>query len=459
MSAQVDDRLFARVRAHAFRTLSFAQQDTTNLYLDERIYEAGETIGPHFQRIVAQRPSILVFADDDPRANFGHACRYLLYDAETGEFQHESPARLPPYVATKPATLRPFHAPVRFVETPNLFHVRPDFRCPILVSSNNRYAIMFSGWSGKAPLNDMEFLYRTLIDIYSFDPNNICALHFDGSFASVGGPATTWPGDGTPYRIRLTGPGTRAAFDSAVDELKAKLRRDDLLLIHTNQCGDWDGKSGTTCLYTYPNADPYDANALATKLGELPRFGQLCVMMGQCSSGGFTAPIIAHSAADATSVACAAAEQKSAFPSLDGNWGKFARDWIAAQAGHTPFGTALAFSADSDGDGKIEAEEAFGYANALRDPGDSPNFSESSEIGGDIALGQEYVVWWWWCSILKEALEQYRVKLPPHEYYARLHRIQPALAELTGGLDKRSDELRREMTAKVGELVASGFKS
>jgi hypothetical protein len=344
-----------------------------------------------------------VFADDDPRANFGHACRYLLYDADTSEFQHESPARLPPYVTTKPDTLRPFHAPVRFVDTPTLFHVRPAFRCPVLVPSNSRYAILFAGVSGKAPLNDMEFLYRTLIDIYNFDPNNIYAFHFDGTFGSWDGPVTTWPGDDTAYRIRLTGAGTRAASEGAVDDLKRRLRRDDLLVIHTNQCGDWDAKSRTACFYTYPSADPYDAIALATKLGELPRFGQPCVMMGQCSSGGFSSPIIAHSTADATSVACAAAEQNTAFPSLDGNCGRFAFDWIAAQAGHTPFGTALAFSADSDADGKIEAEEAFGYANAVRDPLDSPNFSESSEVGGDIALGQQYVVWWW-CPLLGKPL-------------------------------------------------------
>jgi hypothetical protein len=110
--------------------------------------------------------------------------------AETGEFQREARARLPPYVVTEAVTLRPFHAPVRFVETPNLFHVSPDFRCPVLVPANSRYAIMFSGMSGKAPLNDMEFLYRTLIDVYGFDPSNIYALHYDGSFDSWDGPAT-----------------------------------------------------------------------------------------------------------------------------------------------------------------------------------------------------------------------------------------------------------------------------
>jgi hypothetical protein len=249
------------------------------------------------------------------------------------------------------------------------------------------------------------------------------------------------------------------AFETAIDDLKGKLRRDDLLLIHTNQCGDWDAKSGTAFLYAYPNFDLYEANALATKLGELHRFGQLCVMRGQCSSGGFSGPIIAHSTADATSVACAAAEQATAFPSLDGNWGKFALDWIAAQAGHTPFGTALAFSADFSADGKIEAEEAFDYANVVKDPGDTPNFSESSELGGDIALGREFVVWRWWCLILKEALTQYWVKLPPAEYRRRLRRIEPALIELTAGLYKRSDELRREAAAKVSDIVISAFKT
>jgi hypothetical protein len=41
-----------------------------------------------------------------------------------------------------------------------------------------------------------------------------------------------------------------------------------------------------------------------------------------------------------------------------------------------------------------------------------PNFSESSEAGGDIALGKTYVVWWW-CFILKELLEPHYAHLEP----------------------------------------------
>ena len=126
MATRPDDSVFRRVRAHAFGTLSFERRQTTNLHLDEHIYDRGETIGPEFQRIVAQRPSILVFADDNPRANFGHDCRYLLYDAATGAFERQAPARFPPIAdAKQPKTLRAFHEPVRFDPNPILFHPFP----------------------------------------------------------------------------------------------------------------------------------------------------------------------------------------------------------------------------------------------------------------------------------------------------------------------------------------------
>ena len=44
------------------------------------------------------------------------------------------------------------------------------------------------------------------------------------------------------------------------------------------------------------------------------------------------------------------------------------------------------------------------FADTVKDPRDTPNFSESTEAGGDIALGQEYIIWWWWCWILREVL-------------------------------------------------------
>jgi hypothetical protein len=469
MPAEDTQQLFQRVRNQAFRSLSFEKRETTNLHLDEHIYGEGETIGPKFQKIVASRPSILVFADDDPHANFGHACRYLLYDAKTGDFHREAPARFPPIAdAKQPNTLRPFHEPVQFIANPIPFHLYPPiWRCPIIIREGTRYAILFSGNSNRRHLNDMEFLYRILIDVYAFDPAHIYALNYDGTLNTwLDGVQSKWPGDGTAYRIKITGKGDRAAFESAVDDLKTKMHSLDTLLIHCNNHGDSDTPDGgltwvpgTSYLWPYPGgSNRYYNSDFSNKLAELPKFRQLIVMLEQCHAGGFNAPIIAKSTASATSVASAATEFQNSYVTADGNWDPFARDWIAAQAGHDPFGAALAFNPDTNANGKIEAEEAFGYANAVKDQRDSPNFSESSEAGGDIALGQQYIVWWWWCRILYEVLEPYRIKLPPQEYYAHLHKVQPELTKLTEGLDKTSDALRKEYAPKVASLVARAFK-
>ena len=206
------------------------------------------------------------------------------------------------------------------------------------------------------------------------------------------GVQTIWPGDGTAYRIKVNAQGNRAAFEAAVDHLKTRIHALDTLLIHCNNNGDYDGTPGTSFLCTYPSWGKYYNADFSAKLAELPKFRQLIVMLEQCNSGGFNGSIIAKSPAAATSVASAAIESQSSYVSADGNWDPFARDWIAAQAGHDPFGAALAFNPDTDTDGRIEAEEAYEYANAVKDPRDSPNFSESSEAGGDIALGQGYIV-------------------------------------------------------------------
>jgi hypothetical protein len=452
--------IFDRVREHAFKTLPFKKRETTNLYFDERIYQKDDVIGPKRQGVVADCPTILIFADDDPRASFSHSCRYLLYNAQKGGCYREVDAQFPPFVTTKPESLKSFHEPVSFTEMPAMFHVRPLLRCPILRPRWKRYAIMFSGMSGKQPLNDMEFLYRTLVDVYGYEPTNIYVLHYDGTLNSASGVPTVWPGDGTPYRIQISGEGTRSAFEAAIDDLKKKLKGDDVLLIHTNQCGSWAGQPGTADLDTYPNWDGYCAEDFATKLAELPRFGKLIVMMSQCHSGGFSKPIITQSKAAATSVACAATEPNSAFVSIDGNWDSFARDWIAAQAGHDPFGAALAFNPDTDGDGVIEAEEAFNYAFSVRNPWDSPNFSESSEAGGDITLGQKYPWSPWWCWIILSILEKYYKPVQPDpEFYVKARELTPQLQKLVAPLlNQTAVKMRKELTPKIEAVVRAALK-
>jgi hypothetical protein len=253
----------------------------------------------------------------------------------------------------------------------------------------------------------------------------------------------------------VNGPGDRAAFEAAVDALKPRLREDDLLFIHTNNHGDNFGSG--SFLSAYPDWGQYFADDFAAKLGELPRYQSLAVMMEQCNAGGFNQPVIKHSTARATSVAAAAVATQSSYASPDLHWDSFARDWFAAQAGHAPNGAALAFNPDANGDGSIAAAEAFGYANTVRNPSDSPQFDESSPAGGRIWLGRTYITWWWWCQILREVLARPYRELAEAEYYARLHKIQPELGKLAAALDDQSAVLRQETSGLVSELVAGAF--
>lgn len=448
-------RILDNIRQHAVRQLSYERQEKTNLYLDEHIYAAGEVIGPHVQKITADRPVFLVFADDDPHANFSHACRYILYEAKTGGFHRELPACLPPFDATKLSTLKAFHEPVRFIEQAVHYPLKPYLRTPIIIPDGDRYAILFSGMTNKRHLNDLEFLYRTLIDVYGFKKDHIFALTYDGTLNTQDGVQNAWP-DGTPYRIQINGAGTRKAFEDVFDDLKGKLKSRDELLIHTNNHGGWDNVPGSAYLYAYPSWSSYYNADFSSKLGTLPKYSKLIVMMEQCHSGGFNASVLAKSTAAATSIASAAIESQNSYITADGNWDPFARDWIATQAGCTPFGGALAFNADTDGDGRIQAEEAYAYANAIHDSRDTPNYNESSEAGGDIALGQEYRILWWG-PILYEALKPHYIKWPPEEYYAMVRKMEPELQKLTVTLDQASEAMRKEATTKVAALVTSVF--
>ena len=454
---EVRDTTFEQIRAHAFDTLSRSQRAGTNLSHAARVIEAGEVVGPKQFRIKADVPSILVFADDDPHANFSHACRYLFYDAKTGKFAREVPATLPPIASAKePLDLVPFHEPLPFYKDPIIFRPLPWLRCP-LISERPRWAILWSGMSNKRHLNDMEFLYRTLIHKYGFRADHIYSMSYDGSLNTQDGVQTHWPGDGTPYQIPISGEGTRAAFEAAVDDLKTKIKTNDLLLIHVNNHGGWGGTPGSATFCTYPSWADYAATDFAAKLGQLPKYRQLMVMLEPCHAGGFNAPILASSTAGATSVASAALEPYNSYVTADGNWDPFARDWIAAMAGHDAFGAALSFNPDSDADGRVEADEAYSYADAIEDPRDTPNFSESG-AGGAVALGKTYVVWWWWCFILKELLEPHYVRMPIPEYYERLQKIQPQLDKLAKVADRHSDLLRKQLEPELKKVVEKGFR-
>jgi hypothetical protein len=450
--------IFEQVQEHAVRRQAWANARTTNLYIQREVLKAGSVVMAHRQEIPLKQDIVLVFADDAPQFNWSHPCRYLLYDARSGEPYQEVGAEFPPYLTKVPDSFVVFHEPVRLVGSQFLYPIRPIFWCPLRFPRGQRYAVLFAGASNNRHTNDLEFLYRTLRDLYGFRDDNIYCLNYDGTINYSGGPqpVVNWPGDNTRYRMPVKGAGTKAALEGVFDELKGKLKPEDFLLIHTNNHGGYNGP-GQAYLVTYSGPD-YFAADFAAKVGQLPIHYCMMVMMEQCHAGGFNAPILAQSKANYTTVSSACLEPNNSIggPEYD----PFARDWIAAMAGHTPNGGALAFNPDANSNGRVSAREAHDYANAVHDPYDTPTYSENTAAAGDTFLAQRYVWWWWhWCVDLRKILYPYYLKLPVPEFYERLNtRLGPQLQELDDSLEKAVRTQQRQLSGRLEKSVKEAFE-
>jgi hypothetical protein len=253
------------------------------------------------------------------------------------------------------------------------------------------------------------------------------------------------------------GAGTKAAFESVLDTLKTRLRSDDLLLIHTNNHGGHNGSDAYLCTYSGPD---YTAPAFAAKLTKLPVYRDLIVMMEQCHSGGFNDLVVERSTAERTSFAAACTEHRSSIGGPD--FDPFARDWIAALAGATPYGTTLTSNPDVSGDNKVSSIEAFAYADGIHHSYDSPVFSEHGEHAGHSSLVRR----WKWIDVLLadllELLQQRWLRRPWREYalWARTvlaPRLQALETEFEHTRPTRA-QMEKRMRETIDELLGNGVR-
>ena len=389
--------------ARALPLIDRARVDATAIRLIPQRLPAGLTIaaGPRAKFQLA-RPSVIAFIDDLPGANWAHPCRYCLLDADRDEAPYEViAAEFPPYlvegevelVEAKPARLPLARGEgLKFPAAIGRRAATPLGPIPGLqLAAGRRFALLYSGQSDARHLNDLEFLYRVLVDLYGYDPANILVANHDGTLNHnqvATRPLDAWPGDRTPYRIRVTHDGSRAGLAAAFEALRGRLRSGDSLLIHTNNHGGRDG-DGNSYLCTR-EADAswggYWASELGDRLAALPKIADLVVMMEQCFSGGFSAAVTGKSSAARTTFAAAAAADQVSWGGQD--FDCFAEDWVAAIAGYEPTRRPLVFISDADQSGEVSAGEAFAYANDPRAKyaQDTPNFAEKPAGAGARSL-------------------------------------------------------------------------
>lgn len=433
MTTPINAKILRAIQDGAFRGLSAKRRLTTNLYVLEDIQPAGSEINARHQKIPIKQPTAVVFVDDEPIANWSHDCRYLLHDAASGKLYREVKAGFPPYLVNPPKTFRAFHTPLvsyNPLQKPWTLGTQDlEIVFPWRIRKGNRYAILFSGASNNRHTNDLEFIYRQLVDRFYFDEDKITVLNFDGTINYSGWPqpVTSWPGDGTAYKMPVYGAGTKQALENAIDALKSKLKQDDLLLIHTNNHGGHNGTESYICTYSGPD---YMASDFASKLHELPVFDDLVVMMEQCHSGGFNDVVIEASAATRTTFAAACTEGKNSIGGAD--FDPFARDWIAALAGADPYGASLVSDPDYDHSGRISAREAFAYADDVHDSYDSPVYSTYGTDAGDQHLHQKWRCLFIYKDFVLKELRLLRDELvdPIRYQQAMRSKVLPALTEL-----------------------------
>lgn len=449
-NSRANARVLATIKENLL-TRSVDKARTSNFYLQEDVFSTRRILPVPRQKVLTTRQTIMAFVDDAPLYNWAHPCRYILHDAETGEIYDEVNAQFPPYVLDKevPKTFKAFHTPVVMAK-PTYYKL--DFR-PIwrFRWAGERYAILFSGMSNNRHTNDLEFAYRTLIQVYGFSPANITVLNYDGTLNYSGNPqpATLWPGDNTAYTMPVNGQGTKAKLLTAINSLKSKLKPDDMLFIHTNNHGGHNGTESDLCCY--PSWDSLGVEEFSNKLAELPVYRCLMVMMEQCHSGGFNSAVIAKSTASNTSIASACIEPNNSIGGPD--FDPFARDWISAMFGHDPSGNALSYNPDGSGNGQVSAKEAFDYANAIHDPYDTPVFNYKH--GGSLCwLGKNTFSIKVYYAI-QQQLWKFWPEPDPLKTIDRLKKIESKLAELQDNYEKELDGLTEKTGKEMLDLVKS----
>jgi hypothetical protein len=372
----------------AIGALTPAQRRTTDLYLDRTPYAKGAVIGPRVQEVRAKKRCLVVFVDENPRANFGHDCRYRLYDARSHKWLCEERARFPPYRRGRQAgTL------VRIYDRRAIVQAATGVQ-------RERYAILFSGNSERRHLNQLEYAYRMLTERYCFKAQNILVLYFDGTISFVEPePATNWPKEifgsssqpPDPYKLagKIFGKGDRAGFKKACLHIAATLQPQDLVFIQTSGHGDGDrNKQPAESYLLQHDGQAYYAGELCQDLTLLGQHDSLLVLMEQCFSAGFIQPLLnAQStfAANRLSVACAS--KQVSFPTADYLFNSFGAAWIASHLDTDVNGNPIPASVDQDLSTFIEAREAYDYAAPLAIvQNDLPAKQDSPAAAGDIRL-------------------------------------------------------------------------
>ncbi|MBQ8487052.1 MAG: hypothetical protein IJ533_05335 [Prevotella sp.] len=252
------------------------------------------------------------------------------------------------------------------------------------------YAVLLSGGRNRLTnheryWNDCAFLYRTLRHTYHVPQRNMTVLMSDGGDPApdmlrydgrgLASSPVDLDGDGLPDDVLAA---TSRNVSSTLIGLSNRLTAADRLLLFVIDHG---GRADSPFIWLW-NEEQLSDYALWSLLSLL-RVQSLCVVMGQCYSGGFLSRLSGNGRVVMT--ACRADEQSWTCP--DRPYDEFVYHWTCAINGADADGQPV--HADGDGDGRVTMAEAFSYAQRHDRCQETPQYcSWPEQLGDEWALGQ-----------------------------------------------------------------------
>jgi len=343
-------------------------------------------------------PGWLFFVDDVPKANWGHACRYVLVSEDGG--LHVQKAQTPPNDMGAFTELTSWPEAAARFSMPEA-KTSAAAAAPVLRQSTpaaNRYAVIISGgwnqWSNYPRYwNDCAFFFNTLKQ-YGFLDDNITVLFADGTDPAVDRPdgrssPLDFDGDGVPD-IRYS--ATKANITLVFNQLAATLGPNDILYIFTTDHGG--AQDGNAAPYSTPDVVLYlwgemiTGDELAAEVNKVTAKA-VAGIFEQCFSGGMVEKL-----AGTNRVVMSASRwwELSYAMGPDYTYDEFSYYVTAALADPA--------TADTNADGTVTMEEAYLYALArdshqsesldsfLDNIGEHPSYrSDPWDLGRTLSLG------------------------------------------------------------------------
>ncbi len=242
----------------------------------------------------------IFFVNDNPYGLWIHPCRYIFVDEATGQYSVIDEVVYPigltdkfeiisqiPQIQPKPSTSQP-----RIL--------------PTVIPNSHLYAVLIIGGSDTCFWNDLSAMYSTLIQKYGYKKENIFVLYFTGIQSGSSNPLNDLDGDhiyndidypayiDSVHNIFHYLAGLATDPSHKVPELKA----DDQLFIYTGDHGSYyftPNFHSSICLpQPVPNEYQWDylTDLDFTSSIQHIKCGQMIIVMGQCFSGGFVAPVM-----------------------------------------------------------------------------------------------------------------------------------------------------------------------